>query len=57
VLWPAAAVRYRTLLLIMVNRGIISGPGCLHRMTGWGSLTDTEQAVVGLVAEGLNNRH
>jgi hypothetical protein len=32
VLWPAAAVRYRTLLLIMVNRGIISGPGCLHRM-------------------------
>jgi hypothetical protein len=57
VLWPAAEVRYRTLLLIMVNRGIISGPGCLHRMTGWGSLTDTEQAVVGLVAEGLNNRH
>jgi hypothetical protein len=32
VLWPAAAIRYRTLLLIMVNRGIISGPSCLHRM-------------------------
>ena len=24
-------------------------------MTGWGSLTGTEQAVAGLVAEGLNN--
>jgi len=24
-------------------------------LTGWGSLTDTEQAVAGLVAEGLNN--
>jgi len=24
-------------------------------VTGWGSLTDTEQAVAGLVAEGLNN--
>jgi hypothetical protein len=32
VLWPVAAIRYRTLLLIMVNRGIISRPGCLHRM-------------------------
>src|SRR5580700_52351 len=28
VLWPAAEVRYRTLLLIMVNRGLVGGPGC-----------------------------
>jgi hypothetical protein len=32
VLWPAAAIRYRTLLLIMVNRGVVSRPGRLHRM-------------------------
>jgi DNA-binding CsgD family transcriptional regulator len=32
------------------------GPGTARPLSGWGSLTETEQAVARLVAEGLNNK-
>ena len=47
-----ARIRHR-LRQLGIRRRHWATPG--RPVTGWGSLTDTEQAVAGLVAEGLNN--